>query len=212
MFRTRDPNAAQNVELSLKSILREGQLDCINRVSRKKLKTTKTRKDLYKLTSYELKQIDVIRVAMSAAFEEESKMEIIGEVSNFVAIGQLHWPDLYARKAVKFAKGIHAFKQLNKSDQLVLLRSSIIEILTTRIAFVIDREKNGYTIVENEPTMQALFVRINDSVKPTFEKTNPNFAQTKNQFLGNLQLEMDNDVILRDLVRLLSLLFQEKQH
>lgn len=100
------------------------------------------------LTAHELNLISVVQSAVSATFKDETKMEIIGDVSHFVALGQLHWPDIYARKVVRFAKNLPVFSQLNRADQLTMLRESVIEILMVRCAYLLNCENSGYTIVE----------------------------------------------------------------
>jgi len=81
-----------------------------------------------------------------AAFYDENRLQVIGEVTDLVYA--LNLAELYIKKTIKFCKNFLAFRTLIQDDQLAILKSFFTELMIVRFAFVFNPEKDGYPVIE----------------------------------------------------------------
>lgn len=110
------------------------------------------------LTVHEQKILTELQNSLSAVFEDETKLELVGTVTKVEDAFNL--PALYAKRIIKFCKSMPPFKALKKEDQFLILKHFYLKILNLRIAFVWNSQQSGYPVIENESGTRAVFMHV----------------------------------------------------
>lgn len=93
------------------------------------------------LTEFELGHIDFVSKSMSVFVDESTCSNVIVATS---LLQCFQMPDIYFKWAIKFCKRFPAFSCLNSSDQFALFKPFAYDILTIRMVFNFDLQKNGF--------------------------------------------------------------------
>ena len=107
------------------------------------------------------------------------------------------------------------FKLFHPSDQLLILRKFVLDILSVWNSFLWDPVQNGFLILENTGTKSLLVTfdayknssehggvnQMEITSNKRFENlNNSNKCKENLEFFNALNTEMNNDIIIRDLV------------
>ena len=92
------------------------------------------------LTAFELEQISFVGRAMSAFIDESTCPNVLVATS----LAQcFQMPEVYIRWAIKFCKRFPAFSELSAANQFSIFKNFAYDILTIRMVFGFDLERNG---------------------------------------------------------------------
>ncbi|KAH9401623.1 hypothetical protein TYRP_017021 [Tyrophagus putrescentiae] len=146
------------------------------------------------LSSHEQQVVTELQTALSASFEDETKLELVGNVTEVKTAFNL--TSLYARRIIKFCKSMPPFKILKEADQFTILKSFYLKILMIRIAFIWDVEKQGYPVIEDESGRRALFMSSSLGQKMKCQDiVEYNIRQT-----NRMHAALESDLVIRDLL------------
>jgi len=129
-----------------------------------------------------------------AAFYDENRLQVIGEVTDLVYA--LNLAELYIKKTIRFCKSFAAFKMLIQEDQLSILKAFFSELMIVRFAFVFNPEKDGYPVIEDENRRQAVFIKLN----LLYEAKKQNVLYYCRQYSQKFHAELEDDSAIRDLI------------
>ncbi len=147
------------------------------------------------MTTHEQQVVTELQAALAASFEDETKLELVGSVTEVKTAFNL--TSLYARRIIKFCKSMPPFKILKEADQFTILKSFYLKILMIRIAFIWDAEKQGYPVIEDESGRRALFMSSSLGQKMKCQDiVEYNIRQT-----NRMHAALESDLVIRDLVR-----------
>ena len=186
-----------NFDMSLQKILEPNDSDKdTNAASKSNGERRRKRQKLALcLTAHEQQVVTELQTALSASFEDETKLELVGNVTEVKTAFNL--TSLYARRIIKFCKSMPPFKILKEADQFTILKSFYLKILMIRIAFIWDAEKQGYPVIEDESGRRALFMSSSLGQKMKCQDiVEYNIRQT-----NRMHAALESDLVIRDLVR-----------
>ncbi len=184
-----------NFDMSLQKILEPNDSDKNTNATSKSNGKRKRQKLALCLTEHEQQVVTELQTALSASFEDETKLELVGSVTEVKTAFNL--TSLYARRIIKFCKSMPPFKILKEADQFTILKSFYLKILMIRIAFIWDAEKQGYPVIEDESGKRALFMSSSLGQKMKCQDiVEYNIRQT-----NRMHAALESDLVIRDLVR-----------
>src|SRR5699024_9122200 len=91
-----------------------------------------------------------------AGFFDANRYNVKGECNEIMEVIDIF--EAYTRKIVKFCKGISAFCNLKQSDQLIILKEFVLELVMIRVAFLYNPELDAYPLIKVSAFL--LFVAI----------------------------------------------------
>lgn len=97
-----------------------------------------------KLNEYELNLISQIKSAMKV-FEDENLLPVVGTATHVKDVFNL--AGLYARRIVRLCKSIPAFKVLENTQKLYILKAFYFDITAIRMAYLFDKNKDGFNFI-----------------------------------------------------------------
>ncbi|KAH9408004.1 hypothetical protein TYRP_011656 [Tyrophagus putrescentiae] len=109
------------------------------------------------LTAFELEQIAFVGQGMSA-FVDESTCPNVLVATSLAQCFQM--PEVYIRWAIKFCKRFPAFSELSAANQFSIFKNFAYDILTLRMVFCFDLERNGALMFTTDAADEVLFVNF----------------------------------------------------
>ncbi|KAH9400354.1 Ligand binding domain of hormone receptors protein [Tyrophagus putrescentiae] len=146
-----------------------------------------------KLNEYELNLISQIKSAMKV-FEDENLLPVVGTATHVKDVFNL--AGLYARRIVRLCKSIPAFKVLENTQKLYILKAFYFDITAIRMAYLFDKNKDGFNFIFNEDGTSAMFVPID----LCNQFSNKELSKTHRLFAMQLNAELENDKTVFNLI------------
>lgn len=147
------------------------------------------------LSHFEKQSIGELQSALSSCFTAEHLLPCAG---HFATLSETYnWPAVYSKRVSRFCRSLPAFNSIPSfADQLVILRSAYLYVLSMRAFFAYDHALGGYYILADESGNESLF--LSASLAEGHYKGE--WMEESNRMLRQFQTVMEDDEVIRDLL------------
>ncbi|KAH9392159.1 hypothetical protein TYRP_022184 [Tyrophagus putrescentiae] len=147
------------------------------------------------LNHFEKQCISELQSALAACFLAEHSLPCAGHFASLTEA--YNWPAVYSKRVSRFCRSLPAFNALPSfSEQLVILRSAYLYVLSLRAFFAYDHSLGGYYILADEAGTESLF--LSASLAEGHYKSE--WIEESNRMLRQFQGVMESDEVIRDLL------------
>ena len=147
------------------------------------------------LNHFEKQCISELQSTLAACFLAEHILPCAGHFASLTEA--YNWPAVYSKRVSRFCRSLPAFNALPSfSDQLVILRSAYLYVLSLRAFFAYDHSLGGYYILADEAGTESLF--LSASLAEGHYKGE--WIEESNRMLRQFQGVMESDEVIRDLL------------
>ena len=151
----------------------------------------------------EHERLHEIARAMSG-FVDEMRLPLVGRLSK--PADMFNWALVYTNRIIAFCRSLPAYQRLSERDRVVIFSRFMVEFCSVRMAYTLDRERNGFQGIEDESAVRAVFVPLDMANELRDQAT----VQEHIRFSFALHDAFEQDPIIRDLL-IAQLLFKPRE-